>query len=80
MIRLFKHYVPYAVLFLGLIDFILLLVSAELSWLLRAHQIHMAPGDLGGRLPQLFTFAASLQVAAIAVGVYEAEALKSMRL
>ena len=79
MIRLFKHYVPYAVLFLGLIDFILLLVSAELSWLLRAHQIHMAPGDLGGRLPQLFTFAASLQVAAIAVGVYGAEALQSMR-
>lgn len=79
MIRLFKHYVPYAVLFLGLIDFVLLLVSAELSWLLRAQQIGMQPGLVGERLPQLFTFAASLQVAAIAVGVYGAEALQSLR-
>ena len=79
MIRLFKHYVPYAVLFLGLIDFVLLLVSAELGWLIRADQIAIHPGEITQRLPQLLTFAVSLQIAAIAVGVYGAEALQSMR-
>ena len=29
MIRLFKHYVPYAVLLLGAIDFVLLMLAAR---------------------------------------------------
>ena len=35
MIRLFKHYVPYAVLILGAIDFALLMFAVEAGWLLR---------------------------------------------
>ena len=31
MIRLFKHYIPYPVLFLGLFDFLLLVLAAELG-------------------------------------------------
>src|SRR3546814_14965320 len=42
MIRLFKHYVPNAVLLLGLLDIILLLAAAELGWVIRAHQIDLA--------------------------------------
>ena len=41
MIRLFKHYVPHAVLLLGLLDFLLLIGAAEAGWILRAHQIGM---------------------------------------
>jgi hypothetical protein len=39
MIRLFKHYVPYAVLFLGLLDVALLIASAEIGYSLRLHQL-----------------------------------------
>ena len=79
MIRLFKHYVPYAVIFLGLMDFCLLVLAAEFAWGLRAQQIGMDVGHVSSRWPQLLTFAFSLEVAAIAVGVYGAEALQSLR-
>ena len=45
MIRLFKHYIPHAVILLGLIDVILLYLAGDLSWRLRAGQIGMAPGS-----------------------------------
>ncbi len=79
MIRLFKHYVPHAVLLLGLIDFALLLAANNLAWTIRAAQIGMDPGDLLSRLPTLFWFAVVTMTAMIAVGVFGAEALRSMR-
>ncbi len=79
MIRLFKHYVPYSVLLLGVVDLVLLLAAAEGGWMLRLWQLG-ADADPGeGRLPQLITFALALQVAMVAVGVYGVEALHSMR-
>ena len=42
MFRLFKHYIPHAVLLLAALDSLLLMASAELAWLLRAWQIDMA--------------------------------------
>ena len=41
MIRLFKHYIPHAVLLLGLVDAVLLMVAGDLAWSLRAQQIGM---------------------------------------
>lgn len=79
MIRLFKHYVPNAVLLLGLLDFMLLLAAGELGWIVRAHQIDMAVEPLRTRLPQLVAFAATLQVTMVGVGVYGADALQSLR-
>jgi sugar transferase (PEP-CTERM system associated) len=79
MIRLFKHYVPNAVLLLGLMDIVLLLVAGEIGWLIRAQQIGMFPGPVTERLPQLLAFAAFLELAMIAIGVYGAEALQSIR-
>ncbi len=79
MIRLFKHYIPYPVLFLGLIDFMLLLKAADIGWVLRAHQIGMAVEPPGTRLGPLLSFVAALQLSMIAVGVYGAQALQSMR-
>lgn len=79
MIRLFKHYVPNAVLLLGLMDIILLLVAGEIGWLVRAQQIGMLPGQMTERLPQLLAFATFLELAMIAIGVYGAEALQSIR-
>ncbi|HSQ95959.1 MAG TPA: TIGR03013 family XrtA/PEP-CTERM system glycosyltransferase [Croceibacterium sp.] len=79
MVRLFKHYIPHAVLLLGLIDFALLLAAGDLAWHLRASQIGMVPGSLVARLPLLLAFAAVTQGALIAVGVFGTDALRSMR-
>jgi sugar transferase (PEP-CTERM system associated) len=79
MVRLFKHYIPHAVLLLGLVDFILLLLAGDLAWQLRAWQVDMEPGELLYRLPLLLAFAVVTQVALIAVGVFGADALRSMR-
>ncbi len=79
MIRLFKHYIPHAVLLLGLLDFILLLVAGDLAWKLRALQIRIDPGMLIDRALPLLGFGVITQTAMIAVGVYGAEALRSMR-
>ncbi|CAN5176497.1 TIGR03013 family PEP-CTERM/XrtA system glycosyltransferase [soil metagenome] len=79
MVRLFKHYVPHAVLLLGLLDFILLLCAAETGWVLRAHQIGMDVHSIRERAAPLLSFAFSLQMAMIAVGVYGVEALQSLR-
>ncbi len=79
MFRLFKHYVPYAVLFLALVDFCLLLVAAETAWVIRANQIGMAIDYIGNRAWPLITFASAVQLAAMAVGVYSQDSLQSLR-
>ena len=79
MVRLFKHYIPHAVLLLGLADFALLLLAGDLAWDLRASQVGMAPGSFLARLPLLLAFAMVTQGALIAVGVFGAEALRSTR-
>ncbi len=79
MIRLFKHYVPYAVLLLGLVDAVLLVVSAEIGWILRAHQIGMVVDPIHTRLAQLLTFAVALQVSLVAVGAYGVASFLSLR-
>ncbi|MGL5839700.1 MAG: TIGR03013 family XrtA/PEP-CTERM system glycosyltransferase [Sphingorhabdus sp.] len=79
MIRLFKHYVPYPVLFLALVDLCLLIAAAETAWVIRANQIGMNVDYIGNRIWPLVTFATSVQLAAMAVGVYSPEALQSLR-
>ena len=79
MIRLFKHYLPYAVLLLGAVDFAVLLLAAEAGWLLRLWQVGVDGGSFGSRLANMLVFAATLQAAMVAVGVYGAPALQSVR-
>ncbi|WP_120078445.1 TIGR03013 family XrtA/PEP-CTERM system glycosyltransferase [Aurantiacibacter odishensis] len=79
MVRLFKHYVPHAVLLLGVVDLILLLLAADLAWVFRAGQIGTDAGTLVTRIGALSGFAATTLAAMIAVGVYGPEALRSMR-
>ena len=79
MIRLFKHYVPHAVLLLGLLDFMLLMAAAEGGWILRARQIGMDVDHIATRIAPLLSFSVAIQTAMIAVGVYGPEALQSIR-
>ena len=80
MIRLFKHYVPHTVLLLGLIDFVLLLLAGEAGWLLRLWQVAGEADPSASRLPHLVTFAVTLQLAMVGVGVYGVDSLQSMRI
>ncbi|HEV7289173.1 TIGR03013 family XrtA/PEP-CTERM system glycosyltransferase [Sphingomonas sp.] len=79
MIRLFKHYIPNAVLLLALFDVVLLFASAEFGWIYRAQQIGMDVDPIVTRIPQMLSFVASLELAMIAVGVYGADSLQSNR-
>ncbi len=79
MIRLFKHYVPYAVLILGAVDFLLLLGAAEAGWSVRLWQLGGQVEPDVNRLPNLLAFAGTLQVAMVGVGVYSVAALQSVR-
>jgi sugar transferase (PEP-CTERM system associated) len=79
MVRLFKHYVPHAVLLLGLIDCALLLFAGNFAWTLRAAQIGMDAGALPDRAGMLGAFAGVVLAAMISVGVYGSEALRSLR-
>ena len=67
MIRLFKHYVPHAVLLLGLLDFLLLIGAAEAGWILRAHQIGMDVEPIATRIGPLLSFAFAIQTGMINV-------------
>ena len=80
MVRLFKHYVSHTVLWLGGIDFVLLLLAGEAGWALRVWQIGGGLDLDWARLPHLVTFAATMQLAMVGVGSYGPDALRSMRL
>ena len=79
MIRLFKHYIPHAVVLLWLFDLILLVVAGEVAWRVRISQIHSDPGHFADRIIPHAGFAVMMIVAMISVGVYGADALRSMR-
>jgi len=78
MVRLFKHYIPHAVLLLGLFDFVLLAGAAELGWRVRAGQIGLDLGTLN-RQWELTGFAVIMLTAMISVGVYGSDSLRSLR-
>lgn len=79
MIRLFKHYIPHAVLLLCLLDFGLLMLANELAWQVRASQIGMEPGPVQERWLPLVGSAGIVWTAMISVGVYGPIALRSLR-
>jgi sugar transferase (PEP-CTERM system associated) len=79
MFRLFKHYIPHAVLLLAFLDVLVLLAAAELAWTIRASQIGMTIEPLAARWAPAALFAVIVQLGMIAVGVYSPEALQSRR-
>jgi sugar transferase (PEP-CTERM system associated) len=79
MIRLFKHYIPHAVMLLAIFDLVLLLLAGEAAFQLRASQIGSAAGPIEERVLQLSAFVVIVWTAMVSVGVYGSEALRSMR-
>ena len=74
-----RHYVPHAVVWLALVEFLALLGSAEGAWHLYANQAGFDAGPLGDRWLPLATFAVSNSLAMMATGMYGNEGLRSMR-
>lgn len=79
MIRLFKHYIPHAVLLLGLVDLGLLMLAGDFAWQLRAAQIGISAGRLADRADWLGAYGIVMLTAMVSVGVYGSEALRSLR-
>lgn len=79
MIRLFKHYIPHAVLLLWLVDTLLLVGANEFSWQVRTGQLGIDAGPFWHRAVLHLAFAGVVDLSMIAVGVYGSEALRSMR-
>lgn len=79
MIRLFKHYIPHAVILLWLVDLALITLASEIAWRVRTTQIGTLPGPWDARIVAHLGFAAMMTTAMIAVGVYGADALRSLR-
>ena len=79
MIRLFKHYIPHAVILLGLFDIALLITAGEFAWRLRASQIGTPIGEFASRFWPHAGFSAMILTAMISVGVYGPDSLRSMR-
>ncbi|MXO64648.1 TIGR03013 family XrtA/PEP-CTERM system glycosyltransferase [Altericroceibacterium endophyticum] len=79
MIRLFKHYVPHAVIVLGFVDLILLVLAGNFAWVFRALQIGTHPGHFADRAGMLSAYAFVVWIAMLSVGVYGAQSLRSMR-
>jgi sugar transferase (PEP-CTERM system associated) len=80
VIRIFRHYMPASLLLIGLIEFVLIFVSAELAWQWRAHQIGMAGDGIEARLLELFVYATISMAIFIAVGIYQNEYFFSIKL
>ncbi|MEK6540791.1 MAG: TIGR03013 family XrtA/PEP-CTERM system glycosyltransferase [Pseudomonadota bacterium] len=79
MVRLFKHYIPHAVLLLAALDALMLMGAAELAWVARAWQIDMAIEPVTARWAPIVIFSSVVQLGMIAVGVYGPQALQSLR-
>jgi sugar transferase (PEP-CTERM system associated) len=62
-----------------LLDIGLLMAAAELAYSLRLHQLGSIVEPIATRVPQLLVFSGAVMTAMMAVGVYGADALQSLR-
>ncbi len=79
MVRVFKHYVPTSLLLLGILEIVMLMVSAEAAWRLRVYTINAGDVPTVERLPQLITFTVLFYVVMLAVGLYQGGSYRSVR-
>jgi len=71
MIRLFRHYVPRALLILALVEALILIGSIYLGRSLRLRAYGMSQADLHNALPTALIFTAVMIVIMTAMGLYE---------
>lgn len=79
MVRIFKHYVPYTILFLGMVEMVILLASVYAGLYLRNALTHAGPWDLLAFLPEALAFTGIVGVTMFSLGLYQREYLRSIR-
>jgi sugar transferase (PEP-CTERM system associated) len=76
MIRIFRHYVPTSLLVIGLLEFVVMIVSIYAALLLRWADATNMPATITENLPQALTFAAVFSFVMFAVGLYHKENMR----
>jgi len=80
MIRVFRHYVPLPLLVLGIIEFAALILAAVLAWYGRLWQAGLPIETAFSFLPEVLTYAIVTYVVMLAVGLYQSQCYRSVRI
>ncbi len=80
MIRVFRHYVSLPLLVLGVIEFVALLAAAALAWQGRLWQAGLPFGSIANFLPEVLTYAVTTYLVMLAVGLYQSQCYRSVRI
>lgn len=80
MIRLFNHYVPRPIIVLGLIEILLLYLSVQAAWYIRAGQIGMNVSSTFDRIPEFVVFALTVYLVMLGIGAFQVECYRSLRM
>src|SRR5690606_32491670 len=80
MIRVFRHYVQLPLLMLGAIEFVALVAAAILAWQGRLWQADLPFGSPLSFLPEVLTFAVTTYLVMLAVGLYQSQCYRSVRI
>ncbi|MGK2284936.1 TIGR03013 family XrtA/PEP-CTERM system glycosyltransferase [Pedomonas sp. V897] len=80
MIRVFRHYVPLPLLVLGIIEFVALILAAVLAWYGRLWQADLQFDSGFNVLPEVLTYACVTYVVMLAVGLYQSQCYRSVRM
>lgn len=80
MIRIFKHYVPTPLFLIGFVEFAILFLAIYLAWSLRLALIHVHSIGLVVISPGLLLFAAVNFLTMVALGLYQSDCYRSLRL
>jgi FlaA1/EpsC-like NDP-sugar epimerase len=79
MIRIFKHYIPRSVFWLGFIESLLLLAAIAGAIEIRYAQLQMGDVHLNAHLLKFGVFVVAVYLVALAVGMYHTDALRDLR-
>jgi len=80
VIRLFGHYIPRPVFTLGLVEMCTVFLCIEAARHLRYVIADLEPPEFTSELPEKLTFLAVFYVVALAVGLYQREACRNLRM
>lgn len=80
MIRLFNHYLPRPLIILGLVEIVLLFLSAQAAWVIRASQIGMNVPSLVSHAPQFAIYAITVYLVMLGIGAFQVECYRSLRM
>ena len=79
MIRIFRHYIPKPLLFLGIIECLLLLAAVWAGMSIRFSQIGIQDVKIADYIPEVSAFVVTVYVVMLATGMYQLEACRDFR-